>query len=134
MKFFIDTNIFLDIVLDRKEGKKATNFVNECILNKNKIYISWHTLSNLFYILEKNINNQMAKLSVKDILHFAHVVTVGHEDAKLALDLVMTDFEDALQIVSAQAVSADYIITRNKKDFINSPIRAVAPEDLSFAF
>ncbi len=130
MKYFIDTNIFLDIVLDRKDGEIATDFVNGCILNKNKIYVSWHTLSNLFYILQKNLNNQMAKLSVKDILHFANVVTVGHEDAKLALDLDMTDFEDALQIVSAQAISADYIVTRNKKDFINSPIKVILPEEL----
>jgi predicted nucleic acid-binding protein len=130
MKYFIDTNIFLDIVLDRKDGEIATDFVNGCILNKNKIYVSWHTLSNLFYILEKNLNNQMAKLSVKDILHFANVVTVGHEDAKLALDLDMTDFEDALQIVSAQAVGADYIVTRNKKDFINSPIKVILPEEV----
>jgi predicted nucleic acid-binding protein len=130
MKYFIDTNIFLDIVLDRKGGGIATDFVNKCILNKNKIYISWHTLSNLFYILEKNLNNQIAKLSVKDILYFANVVTVGHDDAKLALDLDVADFEDALQIVSAKAVDADYIITRNKKDFVNSPIMAILPEEV----
>ena len=49
MKFFIDTNIFLDIILDRKDAEKAVDFINGCISNKNKIYISWHTLSNMFY-------------------------------------------------------------------------------------
>ena len=96
------------------------------------VIIHWRIgyLSNLFYILEKNLNNQIAKLSVKDILYFANVVTVGHDDAKLALDLDVADFEDALQIVSAKAVDADYIITRNKKDFVNSPIMAILPEEV----
>jgi hypothetical protein len=67
---------------------------------------------------------------VKDILYFANVVTVGHDDAKLALDLDVADFEDALQIVSAKAVDAVYIITRNKKDFVNSPIMAILPEEV----
>ena len=130
MKFFVDTNIFLDIVLARKNDEKAVDFINSCILNKHKIYLSWHTLSNLFYIVEKGINNDLAKTSIKDILYFAHVVTVGHKDAKLALDMDMLDFEDSLQIVSAQAADADYIITRNKKDFLNSPIRAISPEEV----
>ncbi len=132
MKYFVDTNIFLDIILDRKNAEKAVDFINSCILNKYKIYISWHTLSNLFYIIERGINNDLAKISVKDILYFAHVVTVGHDDARLALDMNISDFEDALQIVSAQAADVDYIITRNKKDFVNSPIMAMLPEEVEF--
>ena len=84
----------------------------------------------VFILLEKSINNDIAKTSIRDILYYAHVVTVGHNHALLAIDLEMSDFEDALQIVSAQAVNANYIVTRNKKDFINSPIIAILPEEL----
>ncbi len=41
-----------------------------------------------------------------------------------------SDFEDCLQEECAVAVSADYIVTRNIKDFTNSKIPAVLPEDL----
>lgn len=130
MKFFVDTNIFLDIIQDRKHASEGVDFINTCILHKYKIYVSWHTLSNIFYILEKGINSEIANTSIKDILHFATVATVGHEEAKRVLDLDLSDFEDALQIVSAQAVHADYIVTRNKKHFVDSPVTVIAPEEL----
>lgn len=41
---------------------------------------------------------------------------------KNALQSGFTDFEDALQHSSAQAVDADCIVTRNKKDFFASEI------------
>jgi hypothetical protein len=40
-----------------------------------------------------------------------------------------SDFEDCLQMESAQTVNADYIITRNKNDFSGSPIPAISTED-----
>ena len=39
------------------------------------------------------------------------------------------NFEDALQSVAAERVKADYIITRNVKDFDNSNVKALSPED-----
>lgn len=132
MKYFVDTNIFIDIILDRKDAENSVNFINGCILNRCKIYISWHTLSNLFYLIEKGVNNEIAKISIKDILHFSKVVTVGHEDALVAIDLDIKDFEDALQIVSAQSVDADYIVTRNKKDFTKSSVVVIGPEEVCF--
>ena len=37
------------------------------------------------------------------------------------------DFEDCLQTECALATNAEYIVTRNKKDFANSPIVTVQP-------
>jgi hypothetical protein len=39
------------------------------------------------------------------------------------------DIEDCLQAECAASVGADYIITRNTKDFIASPVPAITPED-----
>jgi hypothetical protein len=41
----------------------------------------------------------------------------------------MSDFEDALQVSAAQACGADYIITRNGRDFVQSPLPALSPDD-----
>lgn len=40
-----------------------------------------------------------------------------------------TDFEDCLQDECAVSVGADYIVTRNIKDFLNAKVKAVLPED-----
>ena len=38
-------------------------------------------------------------------------------------------FEDAVQSATMESVHADYIITRNIKDFKNSPVKALTPND-----
>jgi hypothetical protein len=39
------------------------------------------------------------------------------------------DIEDCLQAECALSVHADYIVTRNTKDYIHSKIPAILPED-----
>ena len=48
----------------------------------------------------------------------------------IALALPLSDFEDAMQCASAMACNADVIVSRNVKDYQNSPIRTVTPEQL----
>jgi hypothetical protein len=40
----------------------------------------------------------------------------------------MPDFEDALQAAAARACGASFIITRNERDFLSSPVTALSPE------
>ena len=39
----------------------------------------------------------------------------------------MTDFEDAMQVAAARACEADFIVTRNERDFAESPIPTLTP-------
>jgi len=41
----------------------------------------------------------------------------------------MPDYEDALVAVCADRINADYIVTRNIKDFKNSSVKAITPKD-----
>lgn len=38
-------------------------------------------------------------------------------------------YEDAVQSITAERIKADYIITRNTKDFRDSKVRALTPEE-----
>jgi hypothetical protein len=42
----------------------------------------------------------------------------------------MRDFEDAMQVVAAEACGADVIATRNIRDYARSPLRAATPKAL----
>ena len=50
-------------------------------------------------------------------------------DMQAAAQLRWLDYEDAIQAVTAKRIKADYIITRNEKDFLNSPIPFSTQED-----
>lgn len=50
-------------------------------------------------------------------------------DLKWAADMQFKDYEDAVQSACAVRVKADYIITRNMKDFEESKVAAIKPSE-----
>ena len=54
---------------------------------------------------------------------------LGLSELEAAADMKWRDFEDAVQSATASRIHADYIITRNAKDFEGSNIRALTPEE-----
>ena len=88
------------------------------------ICVLWQIRSGKFFSL-----HQLAREVVTGLLTWTRVATTGHNDAVQALQLPMADFEDALQVSAAQACGADYIITRNGRDFVKSPLPALSPEE-----
>jgi len=52
-------------------------------------------------------------------------------DFAQALVLGIADFEDAVQASGAAKIGADYIATRNEKDFRRNPVKARSPGKLS---
>ena len=65
--------------------------------------------------------------SLKMIFEIANLTS---EDIILASKMQWRDFEDALQSATAQRIQADYIITRNVKDFRSSKVPVFAPSEL----
>ena len=51
------------------------------------------------------------------------------KDVMDSFDLTMDDFEDALLAQCAKQIEADYIVTRNTTDFVDSPVSAITPDD-----
>jgi hypothetical protein len=66
-------------------------------------------------------------VEVEKILSWARVADTSDAKARAARTLGFSDFEDALQAVSALACAADCIITRNTRDFGKSNIPALTP-------
>ena len=51
-------------------------------------------------------------------------------DLKNAAEMLSADFEDAVQMCCASRIKADYIVTRNIRDFQSSKIIALKPSEL----
>jgi len=47
-----------------------------------------------------------------------------------SVNMKWPDFEDAVQSATAEAIHADYIVTRNIKDFVKSKVVAFTPGEL----
>ena len=71
---------------------------------------------------------ERALKSIKGILQVFKPATVTDQHIYQALDLNWEDFEDSVQFIVGESLAADYIVTRNTKDFSPSSIPVVTPE------
>lgn len=132
MKAFLDTNILIDFLSERGAfTKHATEIF--LLSSKNKILLtsSTHTFATAYYILKKFTDEKSLRLKLLELTQMVEVLDVTKSQLKKALLSDFSDFEDALQIFNAESITGvDYIITRNLKDFKDSPIPAIAPDEI----
>ena len=126
----IDTNIVLDVLCDRAPfADDSERVLNLCETEAVDGCLSALSIPNLVYIMRKELD-PTAVNSVIDTLSVAlTIVDLKARDLKGAAAMQWKDFEDALQYATAQRIQADYIVTRNVKDFNKSEIRAVTPSE-----
>jgi len=128
MKILIDTNVALDIVLNRQnydDSFAVFNFAEKGVLFG---YISASAITDIFYIAEKALGKKPAKEALEDILQVFKPATVTDSNIYQALDLDWSDFEDSVQYVVGEGLAVDYIVTRNIYDYSSGSISAVTPE------
>ena len=132
IRILIDTNIVLDWLMCRKPFQEHARFIMEkCLFGDLDGYLTAHSISDLFYILRKDFDvNKRKKL----LLLLCDNMKVIIEDKDTIRTVLMnekwTDLEDGLQMQCALREELDYIVTRNIKDFQNSSVMPVLPEQL----
>ncbi|WP_407448689.1 type II toxin-antitoxin system VapC family toxin [Fibrobacter sp.] len=108
----------------------ATSVIKSCVLGVNVGYVSAHSVSDMFYILRRDLNVEERRETIKFICSYFSVVCENKEDFLSAIEADYSkDMEDSLQMHCANKLQLDYIVTRNVKDFGLSPVRAISAED-----
>ena len=125
----IDADILLDVLMERRPFCRDSSVVwKMCEAGMIKGYISTLSFANIVYIMRKQLDSK----SIERVLHMLSSIfafePLTEYDLKNAAALHWEDYEDALQYVIAARVNADYIITRNVKDYQNSSIEPLTPE------
>ncbi len=130
MKVFFDTNILLDVLLEREPFYEKAAILWS-IVEKEKItgYISAISVNNIFYIARKYKGQENAEKIIDIILEIFTVIPLDYEILKLARTKELKDYEDLIQYFSALKSGAKYITTRNKKDFPKECIELVDAEE-----
>lgn len=129
MRVFLDTNILLDVLLNRPGlAAESDAVILRCENLGHLMFISWHGLATAYYLLKRGRSSADALLEVDKILNWAVVANCGDADARKARHLGFSDFEDALQAASAES-GAHCIVTRNTRDFSKSAVPVLSPAD-----
>ncbi len=132
MRIFLDTNVLLDVFLSRPGAPASAAVIKACGEPQNEGFLAVHTLSNAFYLIEKQRSRGEAWEFIRDVLSWAAVAEISTADARRTQAMGMSDFEDALQIAAAEGCNADVIVTRNVRDFEGrTSVRVVLPDDFT---
>ncbi len=131
MKVLIDTNIILDVLCNRAEFvEDSVKIFKLCEVKKITGYISALSIPNIVYIMRKELDGDKVKEIFEKLSLIFEIVDLKSDDLKKASMLDFKDFEDAIQSTQASRIKANYIITRNIKDFNHSRVTAIKPSEL----
>ena len=131
----IDINIVMDFLFKREGHEKVAEIFKICSKGEIKGYVCAHEITTLFYFLNKSVNDKIKiKKSLSGIMKRFKVIEINEELLHEALNSGIDDFEDAVIEVSANGKNADYILTRNIKDFKKSIVHAITPEEFLIIF
>jgi predicted nucleic acid-binding protein len=122
VKVLIDTNIVLDIALNRKPFVENAALLWRLAEQKEiAVCLSNTSITDIFYIVRKHAGQEKARAFIADILDTFSLADIDEEGFREALGSDMSDFEDAVQYVICTRNGCDALATRNKVDFGNRP-------------
>ncbi|MBC8542171.1 MAG: type II toxin-antitoxin system VapC family toxin [Clostridia bacterium] len=131
MKVLIDTNSILDVLCSRREFlEDSVKIFKLCEIKKIDGCISALSIPNIVYIMRRELDAEKTRDILGKLSLIFTIADLRAEDLVRAAEMDFKDYEDALQSACATRIKANYIITRNIKDFANSKVAAIKPSEL----
>ena len=130
ISILIDLNILLDVLQKREPFyEHSANLLASVEVGQIIGYIAAHSLTTLFYLIQKDKGVSEARKTIINLLQFIKVAPVDQVTIEQALNLGYTDFEDAVQMMAAVQCKVNCLVTRNIKDFNPSLLPVMQPVD-----
>jgi predicted nucleic acid-binding protein len=115
---FFDIDIILDVLQKRVPFYQASaSLLAAAETGQIQGYQAAHSISTLFYLIQKDKSSATARSAITDLLQFLQVAELNHQTIEQALNLDYSDFEDVVQMMSAVHSGADFLVTRDIKDY-----------------
>ena len=129
MKVFIDTNIVLDLLLQRRNFLiNAEKIFSLAYKGKIVLYFSAVSFVTVTYYLGKHTNKDI-KAVLEDLCKIVKILPFNQRIIENTLHSNFKDIEDGYQYFTAKENNIRIMITRNVKDFLVDDISIVTPEE-----
>ena len=131
MKYLIDTNVILDVLLKREPFyNDSANVLNLSGQKGITLYVTASSITDIYYIAYQALRNkeEVKEMLVK-LLKIVLIAGVSGEEIRNALALPWKDFEDSVQYSVALLQEMDGIVTRNPSDYKEAEIKIWRPEE-----
>lgn len=130
-KILIDTDVILDFFFDREPfSENAAKILSLCESKEITGFITPVIVSNVYYLLRQTAKHEKVIEKLKMLISITEIVEINRNSILQALNSEFKDFEDALQNYAAELnKEIDIIITRNTKDYKNSTLGVMTPDN-----
>ncbi len=131
MKVLFDTNIILDVLLDRKPFVEFSSGLVSFAEDKTiEGYLCATTITTIEYLVTKVHGRKKAKLTIQKLLSIFQIAEVNKDVLLLSTESKFGDFEDAVQHFAGHLASVNSIVTRNNADFKQAEYPVYSPDEL----
>ena len=132
MRAVIDTCIIIDALQERAPFyRSAQEIILAAADEQFTGILTAKALMDIHYLMRKYFHSEeAARAEIAKLIELFEIESTTESDCKAALRSEMSDFEDAAMSAAARRIGADFIVTRNVKDFANSPVPAIMPDEL----
>ncbi len=111
-RVLFDSDVLLDVLAERQPFVVASaQALNAVAQEQVEGYVSGHAVTNIFYILRRQIGCEAARNLLSRLLQRIQVASVTDEVIRNALQSPVKDFEDAVTSASAFAAGLEAIVT-----------------------
>ena len=130
MKVIVDTNVVLDVLLAREPFLRPAVDVFR-LVEESRIdaFICATTVTTVDYLLVKSLPASDARSALRRLISLFEIATVNRPVIERALESKIQDFENAVLDEAGQMAGADFVITRNTKDFAGSSLKVCDPHE-----
>ncbi|WP_288576913.1 PIN domain-containing protein [uncultured Prevotella sp.] len=132
MKFFLDTNVLIDFILERPLFYQPAAMIVS-LAAERKIDICVSALSvvtaNFICIERCKMPLDVYRRKVDFLRNFIEVCSVDSSDINSSYEANWKDFEDGVQYFSAIRSGVDYLVTRNVKDFEENDLKVITVDE-----
>ncbi len=130
MRVLLDTNVVLDLLLDRepwsKTAAKLFSRVESGILDG---YLGATTVTTIYYLAAKAVGAKTARQEIRKLLALCAVAPVNRPVLEAAFELDFADFEDSVLHEAARQVGAEAVVTRDPKGFKKATLSVLTPDE-----
>ncbi len=130
-RILIDTDVILDFFFDREPfAENGAKIFSLCESKEIKGFITPVIISNVYYLLRQTAKHEKVIEKLKMLVSITEILVIDKDAIIQALNSDFKDFEDALQNYAAELdKEIDLILTRNTKDFKNSLLAVMTPDN-----
>jgi len=131
LKILFDTNIILDVLLNRQPFVDLSAGLLSLAENRTiDAYLCATSITTIDYLLSKSTSRQQSKVEMQKLLKIFQISEVNAAVIDLAIKSTFKDFEDAVQYFSGDYCEVNGLVTRNIKDYQQAEYPVYSPKEL----